>query len=74
MEVFQTREKLCDPRAGRSSPATVSVLIPGQTGRMVSVSIKKSMEITGEKKKPNPDFLLQVMTCIKNFQSVFYTQ
>lgn len=56
MKVFQTREKLCDPRAGRSSPATVSVLMPGQTGRMVSVSIKKSMEITGEKKTPTQTF------------------
>lgn len=79
MKVFQSREIWVIPEQAGAHwlPATVSVLSSGQSGGMVSISIKKSME--KNEKNLNPNFLQvmenwQVMTCIKNFQSVFYTQ
>lgn len=72
----QTREKLGDPRTDVNLgclPATVSVLIPEQSGRMFFMSITKSMEKKGTHTPPHPDFLLQVMTCIKKISFLCFT-
>jgi len=65
-----SREKLSDPRTNMNSgclPATVSVLIPGQSGRVVFMSITKSTERTEKTPRfsaPGHDLHKKHLSCV----------